>query len=89
MNETSLATKTLPFRLASWLPHCYTVYGLWLSHLLERLGRDCTLAVWHAAFQNHNDAWLAQILATGWAPIAEADSVDVESAFPAGTRPHL
>jgi pimeloyl-ACP methyl ester carboxylesterase len=33
-------------RLASWLPARYATYLRWLSHLIERLGVEPTLALW-------------------------------------------
>lgn len=80
MTELSSAPKTFPLRLAAWLPTLYAAYLRRLSYLLERLGRDNTLAVWRAADEAGEDALLRQILATGWQEAAPDAATDVDAA---------
>jgi hypothetical protein len=81
MNNTRCSKRVFPFRLASWLPICYASYLHWLSHLLERLGHDCTLSVWQNVYQDYDDELLLQILRTGWNDVAQDESVDVEESI--------
>lgn len=66
MTNMPLKKQEFPFKLASWLPTCYTIYLIWLRHLLERLGQDRTLSIWRDVRQDYDDGFLLQILGTGW-----------------------
>jgi hypothetical protein len=50
----------------------------WLRHLLERLGKDCTLSLWQDAYRDYDDELLLEILRTGWKEVNKDDVVDVE-----------
>ncbi len=80
MTELSPAPRTFPLRLAPWLPTLYAAYLRRLSHLLQRLGRDCTLTIWRAADEAGEDTLLREILATGWQQIAPEAETDVAAA---------
>lgn len=81
MNGHLCPPKAFPLRLAAWLPTLYAAYLRRLSHLLERLGGDCTLAIWREADEAGEDALLSQILATGWQEVAPDAAPDVEAAI--------
>jgi hypothetical protein len=49
--------------------------------LLERLGQDCTLAVWQEAYQDYDDELLLRILRTGWNDVTQDESVDVQESI--------
>jgi predicted hydrocarbon binding protein len=42
--------------------------GFWLKYMLERLGREHTLQIWHAAVHHDDDSLTQQILSSGWEP---------------------
>lgn len=81
MNDIPCSKRVFPFRLASWLPTQYTSYLHWLSHLLERLGHDCTLSVWQSVYQDYDDELLLQILRAGWNDVAQEEMTDVEESI--------
>lgn len=83
MNDLSPSQKVFPFRLAPWLPTLYAAYLHRLHHLLERLGRDCALAVWQEVAQRPEDDLLREILGTGWQAISPEAVLDVEAAVTA------
>jgi hypothetical protein len=56
----------------------YARYAHWLRHLLERLGREPALAVWHHAFQESDDPLLDEILSAGW-ELADGEAPDLEA----------
>lgn len=62
--------RTFLFRLAPWFVNCYKSYLHWLKHLLERLGRECTFAVWQAAYADYDDELLMHTLSIGWDQVA-------------------
>lgn len=70
--------RLFPLSLAPWFKYNYFHYLHWLKHLLERLGRECTLAVWQNAFKNYNDEFLMQILSEEWTNVTDSDSGDAE-----------
>lgn len=81
MNDLPCSKRVFRFRLASWLPSCYTSYLCWLSHLLERLGRDCTLSAWQNVRQNYDDRLLLKILTGGWGDVGQEEIIDVEESI--------
>ncbi len=81
MNDIPPSKRVFPLRLASWLPTRYASYLHWLSHLLERLGHDCTLSVWQEVYQDYDDELLLQILGTGWNDVAQEQGIDVEGSI--------
>jgi hypothetical protein len=48
--------------------------------LLQRLGRDCTLAIWRSVYTDYDDKYLRQIL-KGWEPVQQDHSTDVEESI--------
>ena len=62
--------RTFLFMLAPWFVDCYKSYLRLLKHLLERLGRECTFAVWQKAHADYHDELLMQILSTKWDQVA-------------------
>jgi hypothetical protein len=76
-----LATRVFPFKLSPWLRSHYGSSLHALRYLLERLGRDSTLAVWQAAYQDYDDELLRQILSTGWSEVAQDEAIDVEGSL--------
>ena len=73
--------RTFPLHLAPEFARFFGTYLRRLQHLLERLGRKATLAVWQRAFREGEDALLAEILSSEWTPVAddECDYVDRET----------
>ena len=78
MDYIPCSKRVFPVMLASVLRARYAAYLHWLSHLLERLGHDCTLAIWQDVCRGYDDELLLQILATGWNDVPEDKVVDVE-----------
>ena len=78
MSNLPCSKRVFPFRLAAWLPARYTSYLHWLSHLLERLGHDCTLSIWQNVCQDYDDELLLQILGVGWNNVAQDGVIEVE-----------
>jgi hypothetical protein len=76
MSDTPGSKRVFPFRLASWLPTHYASYLHWLSHLLERLGHDCTLSIWQNVYQDYDDELLLQILSTRWNDVSRPKDID-------------
>lgn len=62
--------RVFTLKLAPEFVRCYANYVHWLRHLLDRLGHEHALQVWHHAFQDRDDTWLIEILSTGWEPAA-------------------
>lgn len=83
MNIPQTSGQVFPFRMAPWLPGCYRTYLLWLRGLLERLGYECTLAIWQGACQEAEDVCLRQILSTGWQSEAPAEGGEPEKSLAA------
>jgi hypothetical protein len=53
---------------------CYAAYVHWLRSLLERLGREHAIRVWHDAFHPCTDALLEAILERGWDSLQDASA---------------
>ncbi len=70
--------RVFPLELAPWLVYFYGEYLRWLKHLLERLGREPTLAVWQHAHRGDDDELLAQILSAEWSEVTGDDAVDMD-----------
>ncbi|HSR33369.1 MAG TPA: L-2-amino-thiazoline-4-carboxylic acid hydrolase [Anaerolineae bacterium] len=70
--------RRFPLWLASEFEyhHWYSLH--WLKHLLERLGREHTLALWEDAFRAYDEELLVQILSTGWEAVEESETEDAE-----------
>ena len=66
MANRSLQERVFPLRLAPELGTCVERYVHWLQHLLERLGREATLAVWEQVLCSPEDTLLAEILDGDW-----------------------
>jgi L-2-amino-thiazoline-4-carboxylic acid hydrolase len=76
MSDLSCRERTFVLELASDLEyHCWH-YLNWLKHLLERLGRVSTLALWEDTFRDYDEELLVEILATGWEAVDEAQDVE-------------
>jgi hypothetical protein len=90
MSHKPCRERTFPLRLDREFEYHYDGYLHWLKHLLERLGRECTLAVWREAFAEFDAGPLSEILSADWEPVrvdegAEADDVIaslLEEVFP-------
>jgi hypothetical protein len=81
MNYVPCPKRVFPFKLASLLPSLYATYLHWLRHLLERLGHDCTLAIWQKGCQDYDDALVTQILTTGWNQAASDEVIAAEESI--------
>lgn len=66
MEEKSHQERVFPLRLAPELGNCVERYVHWLRHLLERLGREATLAAWEQAQGSQEDTLLEEILEGDW-----------------------
>ena len=80
VDYSPVSERVFPLKLANLVPSCFGEYLRWLSHLLQRLGKDCTLALWHDAYRDYDDELLLGILRTGWDEVSKDDLVDVEEA---------
>jgi hypothetical protein len=78
MSYTPCRDRTFPLHLAQECEYHYFGYLHWLKHLLERLGRECTLAVWRAAFAHFDAASLSDILSAGWEPTDEDEGASAD-----------
>jgi hypothetical protein len=78
MSYTPCRERTFPLRLAQEFEYHYYGYLHWLKHLLERLGRECTLAVWREAFADFDAAPLSDLLSAAWEPIDEGEGADAD-----------
>lgn len=81
MNDIPCSERVFPLKLAPWLPTWYESYLRWLRHLLERLGRDCTLLVWQDVYRDYEDELLFRILGTEWKDVAQDEGMDPEQAI--------
>lgn len=70
--------RRFPLRLDEEFEYHYYYYLSWLKHLLERLGRECTLAVWQQAFADFDAALLSDILSEGWEAIDAGEEARAE-----------
>ena len=64
MGTHPLQGRTFPSRINQ--ATFYPSYLRWLRHLGERLGLAQTLRIWDQAFAGYDDAYLQEILASGW-----------------------
>jgi hypothetical protein len=64
MTTQPLTERTFPYHLNQVT--LYLTYLKWLRHLGERLGLTQTLRIWEQAFQGYDDAYLQEILSSGW-----------------------
>jgi hypothetical protein len=78
MSYTPCRERTFPLRLAQEFEYHYYGYLHWLKHLLERLGRECTLAVWQGAFADFDAAPLSDILSADWGPSDADEAADAD-----------
>jgi hypothetical protein len=78
MSHPPCRERTFPLRLAQEFEYHYYGFLHWLKHLLERLGRDCTLDVWQGAFVDFDGAPLSDMLSGGWEPIDTDEGADVD-----------
>jgi hypothetical protein len=60
--------RTYPLQLEPLWMQTYAGRLHWLESMLERLGKDATVAVWKAAFTATEDELLQKILASEWVP---------------------
>jgi hypothetical protein len=87
MNDSAYREREFTFDLSGWVVRIHATYLHWLRHLLQRLGREATLAVWQAANAEADDL-LDDILATDWQvtdatrDVGEALTKQLETAFP-------
>ena len=77
MNYKPCPERTFLFELAPFVLGKYEDYLRWLNHLLERLGKKCTHAVWQVAFTDYDDELLVKILANGWKEITNEQNADI------------
>jgi hypothetical protein len=66
MEEKTRQERVFPLRLAPEIGTCIERYVHWLQHLLERLGREATLAVFEQALGGQEDALLDEIVNGEW-----------------------
>lgn len=78
MDYISCRERTFPLQLAQGFVRCYRSYAYWLQRLLERLGREATVAVWQSAYADYDAALLMQILAAEWGPVTQDEVDDTE-----------
>jgi len=58
--------RTFRLSLADRLGHQAHEYLLWLKTLLQRLGREPTLALWEETFRHYDETLVVRILSSGW-----------------------
>ena len=91
MTDKTGPKPTFPLWLSYDFEYHYAYTLHCLRHLLTRLGREATLALWQEAFRDYDETLLSSILATGWeeAPgqraeeLAQSLSSTLETLFPA------
>ena len=66
MTTVPCRERTFKLTLSSRLGYHAWCYLSWFKHVLERLGREPTLALWTTALHDYDDDLLVQILSTGW-----------------------
>jgi hypothetical protein len=77
MSYVPCRERTFALWLAPEIEYHAWCYLNWLKHLLERLGREETLALWQDAFRAYDGELLLQILATRWEAVAEDERHDI------------
>lgn len=70
--------RTFSLRLAREYEYHFWYSLHWLKHLLERLGRGATLALYAGAFLDYDEELLVQILSSGWEAVESDAEEDVE-----------
>ena len=80
MSYAPCRERTFTLSLADRFEYHYWYYLLWLKTLLERLGREATLALWNETFHDYDETYLLEILASGWEPADEAEDVETSLA---------
>lgn len=70
--------RTFSLRLAPQYGYHFWYSLHWLRHLLERLGREPTLALYEDAFRGYDQELLVQILSSGWEAVENEAGEDVE-----------
>ena len=78
MSTIPCRERTFPLRLAPEFEYHWGYSLHWLKHLLQRLGREHTLALYEDAFRTYDEGLLVQILSTGWEVTEERAEEDVE-----------
>jgi hypothetical protein len=73
---TPCRERIFTLSLADRFEYHYWYYLLWLKTLLERLGREPALNLWQDAFRNYDEAYLLQILSSGWEAVDRAADVE-------------
>lgn len=77
----SCRERRFELELAPGFLYRYWYYLLVLRHLLERLGREPTLALWREAFQAYDDRLLTEVLSSGWERSKESQGEDLEQSL--------
>jgi hypothetical protein len=93
VSDSPLRDKTFEMELQPTINRLYPRLGFWLKYMLERLGRERTLEIWHAAVHHDEDLLTQQILSSGWEPFTPEEGRQpfsplkaVESNFPSAVE---
>jgi hypothetical protein len=78
MSYTPCRDRTFSLQLAPEYEYQFWYSLHWLKHLLERLGREPTLALYAGAFLDYDEELLVQILSSGWETVESDAEEDVE-----------
>lgn len=81
MRSVPCRERTFKLTLSSRLEYHAWCYLSWFKHVLERLGREPTLALWAAALRDYNDELLIQILSTGWQKVETREGEEIWKAL--------
>jgi hypothetical protein len=73
--------RRFELELATSFDYHYWYYLLVLRHLLERLGRQPTLALWKDTFRAYDDGLLEEILSSGWEQSEESQGDGFEESI--------
>ena len=79
MNIIPCRERTFTLELVYDYEYHFGLYLRWLRHLLERLGRERTVALWEETFQDYDKELLTEILSAGWQETAGSETDEVES----------
>jgi hypothetical protein len=71
--DPDLRKKTFPLKLRPFWMSSYETRLYWLKSMLERFGKDLTLAMWSDAFRTPDGGLLESILAEGWEHYSEEE----------------
>jgi hypothetical protein len=69
--------RQFPFRIN--FVTFYASYLRWLSHLIERLGRQNTLSIWKDTFADYDGQLLMSILSSGWHKVESDETNQLEA----------